>query len=300
VDSNSVLFSALDVFSGRKTTQLQSDIAEKINQLIELGKRMVFLSKSTSYSRNAFADKLRHQGVDITDGDSVATVGHTCGLYLRRLGVRKPFVVTSQPGLLEDLRSAGVSEYIATIDDEGNRKAEFKQSARAQAVNDFIRGNSDVDGVVLSTDDDLTAFKLAVAVGFLEGFSSAAECEERVKLPLLSCCPPSMQRKLMAMARFAPLPGVREHFESEGAFGMDVRLPSAAWVEACLSAPPEVGGFGIKVLQAVMISDNLETDMVLAKESGMKCLLVINSVTTKLDERFEIVPTWVLPSVADL
>jgi len=247
-----------------------------------------------------YAEKLIRKGVEILDESSVVSLGCMCGRFLQQAGVRRPFVVTSHAGFLEDLRTAGITEYMATIDDDGSPQDVYKKYVTEQSVREFVDQHPMVDAIVLGADQELTPFKLAVIVEFLARGQAKGNAETAAAskfIPLVSCCPPHARRKVQAMARASTLQRVRAHFEAEGAFGIELRLPSAGSFQWLCSSEDE-GGYGIDPSKAVMVGDSLEVELKLAREAGMKSLLVINSISSSV-EPAAAPPDWILPSFAD-
>jgi len=83
----------------------------------------------------------------------------------------------------------------------------------------------------------------------------------------------------------------------------DVGKPSELMLEA-LRRPVSDHGYGVDLDSAVVIGDEIKTDITLAQRGGMKSLLVLSGRTTAsiLEEKAqgETIPTWVVDSLAEI
>merc|ERR1719356_1459455 len=119
------------------------------------------------------------------------SASYTTAKFLHSQGLRSPFVVTSDTGLLEELRLAGVTQYFATVDDQGTTHPHFRTECMRAVepdIADIIQAHSDVDSIVMGWDVGLTARKLATAVNFIRFHEDEHAGTEGFKpLPIVSC-----------------------------------------------------------------------------------------------------------------
>merc|ERR1712032_551020 len=166
-----VITAIQDSRGGRSPEELQQEVVEKINALIAAGKRVIFLSNNSEDSRKELARQLVSMGIALSPEDakdSVLTSSYTCAWFLRRAGASRPFVLCSDTGLLEELREFGITNYVATVDDDGNVKSEFLQASSPANVTSIIEQIGDIDAIVVGWDQQLTTLKINVAIALLQ------------------------------------------------------------------------------------------------------------------------------------
>merc|ERR1712032_1566501 len=155
-----VITAIQDSRGGRSPEELQQEVVEKINALIAAGKRVIFLSNNSEDSRKELARQLVNMGIALSPEDakdSVLTSSYTCAWFLRRAGASRPFVLCSDKGLVEELREFGITNYVATVDDDGRVKSEFLQASSPDNVT-----------IVVGWDQQLTTLKMNVAIALLQ------------------------------------------------------------------------------------------------------------------------------------
>eukprot|EP00913_Durusdinium_trenchii_P016101 g15134.t1 len=92
----------------------------------------------------------------------VVTSSFTCAWFLNQKGLQRPFVITSNRSICEELEGLGINKYVATIGPDGKPKKEYLEEAcgahkgvwRAQGVTskkicDLVAKYPDVDSVVI-------------------------------------------------------------------------------------------------------------------------------------------------------
>lgn len=308
---------------GVSNLDLEEQVIQKVNSLIAAGKQVIFATNDSNYSRRLYIDRLLKHGIRLCHDDEfsrskakqkVVTAAFTCAWFLKKALIRKPFVICSHPGLLEELREAGITDYVATIDHDGRAKEEYFAPVTKENVTKLVQQSKDVDAIVVGWDQQLTALKVAVAAAFLK-WSRAGQNA----MQIVQCS--SDHAGVLGVTSEDFLPGRNFANQSIPAVGngtmcqmvcasvgediqaIDVGKPSEVLIEA-LRRPVEEEGYGVELDKAVMVGDTLNTDIELAVRSGMRSLLVLSGVTSRSDleklretTRF---PTWVLESLAHI
>ncbi|CAJ1448361.1 unnamed protein product, partial [Effrenium voratum] len=200
--------------------------AERVNHLIHRGKRIIFITNNSNYTRHGLMQDLEkkhrillHQtelshtlsgqkleveangkgkGKGKGRGNAVdnqivrqhvVTSANTCAWFLKQKGIQRPFVICSTTCLCEELDAFGITNYVATINKDGKPKQEFLEEITSKRVCDLVAKAPDVDAVVIGWDQHFTALKAAVATQYIKW------SEENGKtLPVISC---SMDRSGM-------------------------------------------------------------------------------------------------------
>lgn len=314
----------LELLKRGSSAGLDQRITDKVNFLMEEGKRVMFVTNSSSLSRAEYANKIRRHGIKLPpekDATEVITSSFTCAWYLSGIGVKRPLVLTSATGLLVELRMMGITDYFATIHDDGTAKPEFLAPATDKNIVSIIKSNPEVDAVVVGWDHQLTALKIAVAAAYLR-WSREVDQETEAKgaaMPVISCaCDP---RGVLGVTESDFLPESCWNNRSIPAVGngtmaqaicssvsddceaIDVGKPSQMMLQV-MRTPAAQMGYGVDMSSAVVIGDTLDTDMEMAQRGAMKSLLVLSGVTTYEDliDEDDIckIPTWLLPSLAEI
>jgi len=308
--------------------EMEAKVVAKINQMLRRGKRFIFVSNSSHWSRRAFAEKVVKKGVEMTKEDAMQNVmntAYTAAWYLKERNKKRPFVICSESGLLEELRARGITEYVATIYDDGTEKKEYLQKAATENVLKLIKASPQVDSVVVGWDLHLTALKVAVASNYIRWSSdtSAAGMENTnsgqtdqghgflvVKCScdasgILGVSPDNYlpERDFNNKTVWTPGNGSMAGFlafQDQG-LALDVGKPSEIMLKALTQ-----GDYRVNPEKAVVIGDLLETDIQWADKGAMKSLLVLSGRTdAQMARGIEAgsylgpTPTWVLDSLAD-
>jgi ribonucleotide monophosphatase NagD (HAD superfamily) len=161
--ADTYLFSITGVTIG---CPLSQRTVASLNKLMEMKKRVVFLSEDSQSSRKAVAKSLIQQGINLdvnTAHNSVVNAAFTCAWFLKQAGLTKPFVICSSLGLIEELKLLGIKEYVATVDGQGRPKKEYLEPATLTNVTALVKKVKDVDSIVFGWDMQVTPLKLTVA-----------------------------------------------------------------------------------------------------------------------------------------
>lgn len=326
-DGHGTLWGVRGQSQSMSNMDLERQVVDNVNQLILAGKRVIFATNDSNYSRRMYIDRLLNHGIQLCDNDEhsrklarqkVITASFTCAWFLKKALIRKPFVICSHLGLLEELKEAGITEYVATIDEDGHPKPEYSKPVTKDNVTELVHRSKDVDAIVVGWDQQLTALKVAVAAAFLKFSRECAEEGQNV-MQIVQCS--SDHAGVLGVTAEDFLPGRNWCNRSIPAVGngtmcqmicnsvgadiqaIDVGKPSEVLIEA-LRRPVEEEGYGVELDKAVIVGDTLNTDIELAVRSGMRSLLVLSGVTNRshLDNlrdttRF---PTWVAESFAHI
>jgi len=316
--------------------ELEKEIVNKINELLEMGKQVIFTSNNSNTSRKGVARKLAEKGIKIPVDEfykHVLNTSFTCAWYLKNAGVTNPFILCSDNGILEELKDMGVQSYVATINNDGTPKKEYLQVSTYANVVDLVKKAPDVDAVVVGWDRQLTTLKIDVATAYLTWVSSSDAADkpgdgsprsERRQIPLVACssdvsgilgCTPanyladrkfnnSMVKTLGngLMAHILSSNSGRDSGDNMRYF--DVGQPSYLMLEA-LTRPRSEMGLGVNPKKAVMIGDVPRSDIAMANRGGMQSLLVFSGETRRddfLNREYPAheTPTWILNSIADI
>jgi len=300
-ECSGVLWDISDLKQNRLESELQPLIVTKVNEIIEADKRVLFLSNNPAQSRRMMVEKLGEKGIKIgmaEDGESakatehnIISIGHTCAWWLKSQKSAKPFVMASHTGVLEDLRDGGITDYVATIEDDGSAREIFKKPVTEGNVSRLICELPEVDSVLMGWDSEITSFKVAVAATYL-----------RTNVPLLTCCSADAQRKIerLGSGSLARCSGIL--FPSNTP-AVDLRMPSQALFDA-LKSPLEAGGYGVVPEEAVWIGGSFDKSIEFAFFCGMRCLFICNSALDKMDLAIETrewrLPDWSVASFAEV
>jgi ribonucleotide monophosphatase NagD (HAD superfamily) len=198
-----------------------------INFLLARDKRVMFITNNSNKTRAKFVQELESKGVDfgVRTADQKLTMmisaAFTTANYLKEHQLRRPFVITSDIGVLDELRLAGIDSYYATVDDAGAVRPEFESAAMkgvAPEISDIIGAlarptqcthshcfcctlrtlmalhesaagaHADVDCIVVGWDLALTARKVGVAINYIKWHEDLHGDEAGyAPLPIVAC-----------------------------------------------------------------------------------------------------------------
>jgi len=334
-------------------TEQGKKIVDNINNMIKKGKRVIFISNDSTMSRKSFFKKITNKfGVQLHESvegmmkrpsttkrqangyhpsssvclsqESVVTSAFTCAWFLKSAGIKKPFVVGYGNGLIDEFAVEGIDDYFATVDKNGQQKPEFLQPVTAQNILDIVRQAPDIDAIVVGWDHQLTALTIAVAAQYLRWSMELGK-----PIPIIACSmdvggilgrtpedfdiPHFAGRKVRTLGI-----GTMSHAICSCVrpprHAINVGKPSQLFIEH-LRRPMDEGGLEVDFTKAVMIGDNMNTDVELANRAGMKSVLVLSGVTSAEDfdravrmSRMMIpdsqtpksFPTWVIDTFANV
>jgi len=264
-----------------------------INYLIGLGKRVMFITNNSNKRRADFLRQLESHGIEFTGRSEEEKLGmmisasYTTANYLQGQGLRHPFVITSDTGLLDELRLANVTQYFATVDDQGVTHPDFRSESQLLDIADIIQAHPEVDSIVMGWDAGLTARKLATAVNFIRFHEDAHKGEKDFQpLPIVSCSGDASGAlgtanvenkpfKVRAVGNGAMADSLARCFDPPRHW-VDMGKPSDSLL-ALLASP----AYGVDLSKALMVGDTLQTDIVFGNKGGMSTLLVFTGVTTE-------------------
>mmetsp|Transcript_42893 Transcript_42893/g.98408 ORF Transcript_42893/g.98408 Transcript_42893/m.98408 type:complete len:357 (+) Transcript_42893:97-1167(+) len=295
-----------------------------INHLLGLGKRAMFVTNNSNKRRAEFVAELERRGVDFKGLSMEEKIGmmisasYTTAKYLKDQNLHKPFVITSDVGLLEELRMVGITEYFATIDESGQTAKEFVPAAMKGAepsIGQIIRDHPNIDSVVVGWDLALTARKVATAVNYIKWYEDLhrehpEDHPDFREIPIVACSGDAggvlgaedfqnKSMKVRAIGNGAMADFIGRCFDPPREW-VDMGKPSDELLRLLTS--PE--GYGVDRNTALMVGDTLQTDIVFGNRGGMHTLLVLTGVTTQkeLDHSLQKgdsmrAPTYVLPQL---
>jgi len=305
---------------------LEQACVGKVNQLIQAGKRVVFLSTGVEYGMSEVEKKLRELGVQLPyyAKQDIVTTARCAAWFLALAKTKRPYVLCSGTGLLQELKGVGITDYVAIVDAKGNLRKEYHAETTPDNIQKLVQEAPDVDAVLVGDNKALSALSLSVAAAYLKWNRDKYERT----IPLVSC----------GLENDRYLGHTHENFcKKQGFNGRVLRSVGANVVATALCQMVEVGqevinvgkpstflaellrrareagGYGVDFSRTIMVGHQLETDIAFASSTGMKSLLVLSGATTKShldalfgelrdarDARTAQIPTWVVPSLADV
>ena len=100
--------------------------------------RVMFVTNNSNKTRKAFVHELESKGICFGNRtqeeklNMMMSAAFTTAKYLIEHKCKCPFVITSDTGLLDELKEAGVHKFYATIDEHGIPLAEFAREKNFQ------------------------------------------------------------------------------------------------------------------------------------------------------------------------
>jgi HAD superfamily hydrolase (TIGR01450 family) len=278
-----------------------------INYLLQLGKRVMFVTNNSNKSRRDFVDVLESKGVQFGAKTSAQKVemmvscSFTAAKYLVDRGYSKPYVIASATGVLDELRLAGITGYHATVQDDGSVHPDFHDaSSNADAIVRLLRDRQGVDCIVVGWDLALTARKVALAVNIVQQHEDLHGADAGyTPIPIFACAVDSggvlgtyVVEASAATATASPSPSSTRVLSvraiGNGAMaGIIARSfdPPLPWLD--LGKPSDIlidmmkTAYGVNPATALMVGDTLQTDIAFGNRCGMSTLLVLSGVSTQ-------------------
>lgn len=317
------------VLCGLSNPDLQKVIVDKVNGLIATGKRVVFNSTSTEWSRSSLRKMVLDLGINFDTGphakkQNFVTSTQMCASFLKQMCIKRPFLLSSGTGLLDELEAVGIKDYVATVDKQGKAVPKFLGEATHAKITSLFQDLGNVDAVVVGLDHSISAISCAIATMYLKWNRNS---DKKVLLVVCSMesdhfLGHSSQSPIANNSKFphvVRIPGSGSicnlicNTAEVSLEPINVGKPSAFMAEL-MRRPESEGGYGISLESAIVVGHQLETDVELAHICGMKSLLVCSGATnrTHLDylqsilandpdsSNLDRVPTWILESFADV
>lgn len=296
-----------------------------INILLKREKRVMFVTNNSNKSRSSFAAELEGRGVDFggysvaAKRDMVVSASFTVANFLKDHRLSRPFVITSDTGILEEFRLVGITDYFATVDDEGNVRPEFESALMSGAhgafpcVSDIIKAHPNVDCVVVGWDLGFTARKMATAINYVRWHEDLHKQKLGYHPMLIVACSGDSggvlgasnfegeSVKLRAVGNGPMAEVIARSFDPPKEW-IDCGKPSDALLWLLQSA------YDIDTRRALMVGDTIQTDICFGNRGGMKTLLVLSGVTSAEEFKHSVIhetnpmrrPTFVLPKLGSL
>jgi len=294
-----------------------------INHLLSLDKRVMFVTNNSNKCRRMFLNDLELRGVKF-EGRSqeeklsmMISSSYTTANFLIENGFCKPFVITSETGILEELRLVGITDYFASVTDDGRTPPEFEcnlmkggpPDSAFPEIEDIIAAHPSVDCIVVGWDLGLTARKVATAINYIQWYEDLhghkADFQQMLIISSSGDAGGVLGKvkfngsevKLRAIGN-GPMANIIAGSFDPPREWIDCGKPSDALLWLLRSA------YGVDVSDTLMIGDTLQTDIMFGNRGGMATLLVMSGVTTQAE--FESAaragnpmrrPTFVLPKV---
>ncbi|CAJ1370981.1 unnamed protein product [Effrenium voratum] len=288
-----------------------------VNYLLKLSKRVMFVTNNSNKTRAQFVQQLEGKGVNFGSRSKeqklsmMVSASYTTAAYLKDSELQHPFIITSDTGVLEECRMLGITNYFATIDDNGKPAAAFEKMDMGSAA-DVIKQRPDVDAIVVGWDMQLTALKVGAAVNYIKWHEDLYSHEPGYKeLPLIACSGDTggvlgktqhlgKELKIRAIGNGAMADIIARSFDPPKVW-VDMGKPSDALL-VLLRSPH---AYNVDLSKALMVGDTLQTDIVFGNRGGMKTLLVLTGVTSQKELEDELRaggppirrPTFVLPKL---
>jgi len=325
---NGVIWSCHDPTNeGRSAEDLERAAIALVNKLIGMEKRVLFVTNDSRASSRATVERLLRIGIKLCGNDeeskqnaqrNVITTASTCARHLKATGCKRPFVICSHTGIIEELKSVGITNYVATIEDDGTEKDDYLKQVTNENVSKLIAQLRDVDAVVMGWDQHLTALKIAVAATYLKWNHDIWADDPSKLIPLVTCScdnggvvgvtgpdylPESnfQNRQVLAVGNGTMAQTVCRLFHNLEP--IDVGKPSHMFCHF-LRSPQHDGGYGVDPSSAVMIGNSLATDIVMANRLGAHSLLVLTGQAGRSDlediTSISCVPTWIVDTLEEV
>nr|ABI14259.1 predicted HAD superfamily sugar phosphatase [Pfiesteria piscicida] len=268
-------------------------VAEALELLRKAGKKLFFVTNTSSRSRDQLCSKLRGMGVPCEPHECVPSCVFLAD-YVKRIhpSAERVYVIGGQ-GVVDELAKVGIAAAGGPSEDDER----FDDASFVSLADDI--GRERCDGVVLGWDTGLTYRKIVKSSLYFQRhpdaffYATNDDGADRVGDWLLPGNGPLLKGLEAACAACAPSRlGKPKPFGAEAAVlgkpNPDYARLIAEWN-------------GIDLSRAVMVGDRLDTDILMAQRAGMRSLFVLTGVDdlVAMSEK-GIFPDFVLPSVGSL
>jgi len=242
--------------------------ADTVKRLREMGLKVVFLSNLSTKSREQYVDTLRGLGIDVSPDDLVLATSATADYVAKHCRTRKVYFI-GHSGLRRELEKAGL-EIVEDPEDA-----------------EFVVAGSPFDEKGYVTDENRWKFTGAIRAILVGKAKFVAVNPDR----------------LFPGADGKPIPGTGTFLGAiTAATGVEpivVGKPSRVIYQVALDklgVPPE---------KAIMVGDQVYTDIIPAKELGLTTVLVLTGLTSredleKMDSSIRAKIDYVFESVRDV
>lgn len=268
-------------------------VAETIVYLRELGKKLFFVTNTSSRCREDLCSKLRGLGVPCELHECVPSCVFTADYIRRRHPEAEHVYVIGGKGVVDELAKVGIKASGGPSEDV----CKFDEG-------DFVTMASEVgwqkfDGVVVGWDTSLTYYKVAKSSLVFQRhpqcffYATNDDLADRVGEWLLPGNGPLLKAVESACAATVPERIRREKPFAAQAVVLGKPNPDYARLIAKWNQ--------IDLSRSVMVGDRLDTDILMGKQAGMLSLFVLTGVDglPQIQER-QIHPDYILSSVGCL
>ncbi|EAS03910.2 haloacid dehalogenase-like hydrolase family protein (macronuclear) [Tetrahymena thermophila SB210] len=223
-------------------------------QLKKEGKQCFFITNNSSRSRKTYVEKLRALGVE-TEEERVFAASSIAAYYIKNNlpNVKKCYVV-GMKGICEELANYGI-DYIWSN--------EHHNQSKEMTADEFenLKLDSEVGAVVVGINYEFNYAMMAYASSYIQNGAKFIATNE--------------DKYIMAGGKKMPGGGT---IVNAIAFGCDTRplitgKPNSFVVDLLCNQ------YNINKSEAIMIGDNLDTDIALGQNAGLDTLLVMTGVT---------------------
>jgi len=264
--------------------------ANAIQHLRMVGKRVFFVTNTSSRSREQLQTKLEAQGINCEAVECVPSGVFTADYVRKNHPSAKRVYVVGGQGVVDELSKVGVEAIGGPAENDTKFCEEsFKTLAETVHADRF-------DGVVVGWDTSLNYHKVVKSSLVFQTspdaffYATNDDPADRVGDWLLPGNGPLLAAIEASCKACAP-----HRADKEKPYGIHAEVlgkPNPAYAKLIA----EWNGIDIK--RTLMVGDRLDTDVLMGVQSGMGSLLVLTGVDSIQDiERKRIEPTFILPSV---